>query len=280
MNVDLHCHTRASDGALTPREVVVAAAAAGVDTLAITDHDCVDGVAEATAAAGQVRVIPGIEFSTHFGGGGVHVVGLDVDPGDAGLTAACATQRRARQDRAVWIADRLARRGIADALAGAQRCADGSQIGRPHFARFLVESGHARTEKEAFARLLGRHDHGSSVRFFADMDTVIGWIRAAGGTAVLAHPLKYKLTRTRLDRLVRAFREAGGDAIEVVCGQQHARATAELAALATAHGLAASRGSDFHQPGRPWAALGRVPPLPPDCRPVWSGGKIGVGNTG
>lgn len=266
MTVDLHTHTTASDGRLTPPELVRAAHEAGVQMLSITDHDVVDAYAGLSVPRG-LTLIPGIEFSTWHGRRGVHVVGLNVRLDSDAMQSALAAQRRARTERAARIAARLHARGFADALAGAARHAGGELLGRPHFAAWLVEIGACRDADQAFAKYLGRG--GGPIDAWPALDTVIGWIRAAGGDAVLAHPAKYGLTRQRLDRLTAAFAAAGGQGLEVVSGMQAPELTRDLATLAVRHGLAASAGSDFHQPGQPWAQLGRVAGLPAGCAPVW-----------
>lgn len=266
MSIDLHTHTTASDGSLTPSELVATAHQAGVQLLSITDHDVVDAYAGLAAPRG-LNLVSGIEFSTWYARQGVHVVGLNIALDSDAMGTALAAQRSARMERAARIAERLHKQGIAGALAGAARHAGGALLGRPHFAAWLVETGVCANTDRAFKKYLGRG--GGMIDTWPALDTIIGWIRGAGGDAVLAHPAKYGLTRQRLDRLVRAFAGAGGQALEVLSGTQSADLTRDLAALAARHGLAASAGSDFHQPGQPWARLGQVAALPAGCTPVW-----------
>lgn len=270
MHADLHTHTTASDGRLSPADVVAGAAEAGVDLLAITDHDTLDGVAAVAAAMpAGLRLIPGIELSANWRNSGVHIVGLQIDPDNSTLLKGVAQQTRVREQRAVEIARRLEKAGFTQTLEGARALAGGRQIGRPHFARYLVESGQIKDISTAFKRHLGRGKRGDVRQGWPEFTTVIDWIRAAGGIAVLAHPAKYKLTNLRLEALCAEFAAAGGAAMEVVSGRQEAALTDKLARMANRHGLRASAGSDFHQPGQSWAQLGDVQPLPPDCRPVW-----------
>ncbi|MEQ8663179.1 MAG: PHP domain-containing protein [Gammaproteobacteria bacterium] len=269
-SIDLHAHTTASDGGLAPCELLRAAAAAGVRVLSITDHDTVAAYTALATPPPGLLLVPGIELSTWWRRIGIHVVGLGVDPQGAALRAACASQQAARERRARAIAARLARQGIADAYAGAARHAGAAAIGRPHFARHLVERGAVRTLKQAYARYLANPREAHGVDIWADLGTVIGWIRAAGGRAVLAHPSHYRLTGLRLGELVGEFAALGGAAIEVVSGQQQPATTTRLAALAREHGLEGSIGSDFHHPGRPGTALGRVAALPAGIAPVWA----------
>lgn len=268
MRADLHTHTTASDGKLKPAELLAQARAAEVELLAITDHDSVAAYA-ALAPVADLRLVTGVEFSTRWRQLGVHVVGLGVDLASDALGAALDHQRGAREARAERIAERLARRGIPTPLEGAARIAGDGRIGRPHFAQYLVEIGAAATIAFAFRKYLDGSRIGGLHTGWAALEQIIAWIRDAGGVAVLAHPAKYALTRRRLDELAGEFRAAGGGALEVISGQQHVEQTRALAVLATNHGLAASVGSDFHQPGQPWARLGAVAALPSGCQPVW-----------
>ncbi len=266
--IDLHTHTTASDGTLAPDALVARARAAGVGLLAITDHDTTAGYRALDPARHPgITVVPGVELSCLWRRLGIHVVGLAVDPHAPAMTAACRHQAAARAARATVLAERLARQGVGDALAGARREAGEAELGRVHFARFLVRTGAARDMQRAFRRYL--RDDASTLAAWPSLAVAIDWIHAAGGIAVLAHPAKYRLTRGRLEHLAEAFRAAGGDALEVISGCQSEHLTRELAALARRHALGASQGSDFHQPGQAWAALGALPPLPRGTSPVW-----------
>ncbi len=271
MIYDLHSHSDRSDGILSPQALMSRARAQGVSVLALTDHDTVAGLAVARQAAAVegVTLIDGIEFSSQWGKGGVHIVGLGIDPACAVLQEAIARQQRARDERAQAIAGRLAKMGVNEPLAGARNLAGGPAVGRPHFARLLVEQGFVRDVSAAFKRYLGSGKSADVAYRWPPLEEVVAWIHAAGGLAVLAHPAKYKLTRTRLRGLVAAFAEAGGDALEVISGQQAPGLASELASLAERYGLAASCGSDFHSPDQPWQELGHFGTMPDHCRPVW-----------
>lgn len=244
----------------------------GVTALALTDHDTMAGIPAARMAATTlgIRLIPGIELSSHWGKGGVHIVGLGIDPSSAELNEAIERQQSARAERGRAIGARLAQLGIPGALAGAQSLAGGAQLGRPHFAQYLVDLGKVKNTPTAFKKYLGAGKP-ADVKFqWPDMGSVIGWIQAAGGLAVLAHPSKYPVTRTKMCALVADFAALGGDALEVISGQQPSGMAEDLARIADAHKLAASCGSDFHRPGEPWQELGNFGKLPTQCRPVWS----------
>jgi predicted metal-dependent phosphoesterase TrpH len=272
MRIDLHTHSTASDGLLTPNELLDKAAAAGVEMLACTDHDTLAGIRSIIdSAPSGLRLITGVELSATWRKIGVHILGLNIDLDNAVLNAGIARQTIARDQRAIIIAERLEKLGFRGTLEGAQRIAGGGNVGRPHFARYLTESGQIKDEKEAFKRYLGRGKACDIKNVWATLEEVVQWILSAGGTASLAHPAKYKLSNLKLEELIREFAAAGGQAIEVISGQQEVRITQKLASLASRHNLSASAGSDFHNPDHPWSALGTVAPLPDNCRPVWEG---------
>lgn len=269
MIFDLHTHTQCSDGALQPRELLARAAAEGVDVLAVTDHDTLDAYRELPGQSDPVRLIHGIEFSTGWEHTGIHVVGLNFDLDSASVRAGVDFQTRARMERAGRIAEALEKRGVPDALAGAAALARGDYIGRPHFAQYLVDIGKANSLQAAFRKYVGDGTTADIRQHWATMPQVIQWIREAGGIAVLAHPLKYKMTRSRLKRLLADFVQAGGQGLEVVSGQQNPQQTASLGELCAQMSLLASCGSDFHAPGPRWAELGAFTPLPTGVVPVW-----------
>ncbi|WGL17743.1 PHP domain-containing protein [Microbulbifer bruguierae] len=281
--VDLHCHSTASDGILSPAALVSRAKSAGVTLLALTDHDTVAGIAEAQAEAHSqgVTLLPGIEFTALWGRRVVHIVGLNIDCEATALREAISTRDRLRVERAHQIAERLEKRGFAGAWVGARTLAGDGVIGRPHFARWLVDAGYVADTGKAFKRYLGAGKIGDVTVSWPDLRATVASIREAGGAAVLAHPLKYGLTRTRLQALIADFRDAGGDALEVVCGQQNPVQTREVLALLARLGdsgasLLASLGSDFHQPDQPWRKLGGVH-LPAGVEPVWNLWQTGAG---
>lgn len=271
MRADLHMHSTASDGSLTPEELLGRAAAAGVELMSITDHDTVNAYRDLPAAASGTgpRLIPGVEFSARWRKLGIHIVGLNIDPQSAAMQTAGQHQARVRNNRAERIAAKLEKLGFTDTLAGARQLAGDASIGRPHFARYLVDSGQISSEPKAFQKYLGQGKTGDVREDWPETEAVIDWIESAGGVAVLAHPGKYKLTNLKLETLVQDFAAAGGRAIEVLCGQQEQKLTRKLEKLANRNGLAASCGSDFHSPQQHWAQVGAVALLPRNCVPVW-----------
>lgn len=273
MNIDLHCHSTRSDGVLKPGEVVARAAQRGVKVLALTDHDDTGGLAEARASADElgIRLVNGVEVSATWDGQSVHIVGLRIDPDHPELANGLAGLREGRRGRAERIAVELEKAGVEGSLAGARaHVTNPDLVGRTHFARFLVERGHARDVSGVFKKFLASGKPGYVAHQWASLEQAIGWIRASGGVAVLAHPGRYKLNDQQREALLAAFKEAGGAAIEVVTGS-HAPDQFELyARYAKRFGLLASAGSDFHGPGEGRRDLGDLPGLPSGCEPVWS----------
>lgn len=270
MRCDFHCHSTASDGELSPRALVAAAEDKGLEALSITDHDTLDAYRRLPAPPRRLTLVEGVEFSTVWGKIGVHILGLNVDSRSDAMAEAERLQSRAREERAQVIAEKLAGYGVEDPLEGARALSGSDQVGRPHFARHMVASGFVANEREAFKKFLGTGKPCDIKQCWSPLARIIAWIREAGGVAVLAHPAKYKLTRTRLTALIDDFQTAGGEGLEVVSGRQLPNVTRDLASLCRNRRLLASWGSDFHGPGRPWADLGSYSTPPADLVPVWS----------
>lgn len=269
---DLHSHTSASDGRLTPAELVIRAVEQQVDVLAITDHDTVAGLATAHAAIAErqlaLTLINGVEISTLWENHEIHIVGLNLDPFSPVLQTLLSEQSRRRQQRAEAIAERLEKARIPGALQGARRLADGGEITRGHFARFLVEDGRANNSAEVFKHYLARGKTGYVPPQWCTMEQAIEVIHHSGGQAVLAHPGRYQLSTKWLKRLLTWFTGCGGDAMEIAQCQQAPNERNQLAGYARQFGLLGSQGSDFHQPFA-WIELGRKLWLPEGITPVW-----------
>ncbi len=269
---DLHCHSSVSDGAMRPAAVVARAAAQGVNVLALTDHDEIGGLDEARQAArtAGIEFINGVEVSVTWRGTTVHIVGLRIDPAHPAMICGLESVRSGRIGRAQRIGEELARAGIKGAFEGALKfAANRSLVGRTHFARFLAEIGVVPDSKSAFKRFLVPGKPGYVAHEWTDIVTAVGWIRASGGRAVLAHPGRYSLSAGALADLLTEFRAAGGEAIEVVTGSHSPDQYAMFAAIAADQGLLASRGSDFHGPGEGNADFGTLPALDARLTPVW-----------
>ena len=249
MIVDFHTHSLASDGALTPLELVRRAKAAGVRQFALTDHDTTAGYLSVrhTSEADEVGLISGVELSCRWATTTVHVVGLNFDADASQIIAVVGQLTQAREERAKKIAMRLAGVGIDGALEGAKAVANESQIGRPHFATWMVEAGAVNSVTEAFDKYLGAGKIGDVKMFWPPLSDVVQAITQAGGVAILAHPLKYRLTGMKLRALINDFKAAGGGAIEVLNGRQPETDLKRLSQLAEGNGLMCSVGSDFHR---------------------------------
>ncbi len=269
---DLHSHTTASDGTLTPTELVDHAYEVGVSALAITDHDTTAGIDEAVARGAQrgVEIIPGVEISCRWGSDDIHIVGLNIDIEADVIKKRLHSQHQQRIERAKRIGDKLETLGHAAVYARAVELAQGNTPARPHFAQALVEQGVCKSMEKAFSKYLGTGKKAYVKTEWATLEEGVAAIVQAGGVAVIAHPGKYKMTRAKLTRLVSSFKEAGGQAIEVSTGTQTVDQLRCAAQLAQAYDLYASAGSDFHGPIGGWLKLGKYPPLPLQCKPVWT----------
>lgn len=274
MNADLHCHSTVSDGLLAPAELVRRASGNGVELLALTDHDEIGGLAEADAAAQQaeMRFVSGVEISVSWGDDQtVHIVGLGFDAAYEPLVQGLARVRSGRDSRAQRIAAELDKVGIHGAYEGALRYAGNpALISRSHFARYIVELGHAKEVKNVFDWWLAKGKPGYVAHPWATMEDALAWIAGAGGVAVVAHPGRYRLSRGEMGEMLSKFKELGGVGIEVLSGSHNEEHVKEYAHLARHYGFLASRGSDFHGPGESWVDLGRLPDLPGDLQPVWT----------
>ena len=240
--VDLHMHSTASDGALPPAQVVAAAHAAGLASIALTDHDTLDGLPEATLAAKAVgmRVVNGVELSAHDGPNEIHVLVLHVSRFGP-LEVRLASFRGAREVRAQRIVDKLNHIGVPIAIDAVMTEADGGAVGRPHVARALIKSGKVRDSREAFDRYLGAGKPAFVEKERLEIREAIEIAHAAGGVAIWAHPGPDG-RRERLEPLV----AMGLDGIEVKHPSQNSEDTLRIAALADFFGLLYSGGSDWH----------------------------------
>jgi hypothetical protein len=246
--IDLHLHTTASDGLSTPDALVARTAAAGLTTIAVTDHDtlaAVPAVRQAAAHAG-IRVIPGLEITAVQNGQDVHVLGYFVEPGDPELERFLDAQRADRRRRIEEILERLAAMGmpVESNLSGETAQTAGRALGRPIVARALVEAGHARDIGDAFEKFLGHGRAAFVARRGASAAEVIGVLNRAGGLASFAHPGKLGL-----DGLIAELAAAGLAAIEAFHPDHSAKDVVRYQRMAADLGLAVTGGSDFHGPG-------------------------------
>lgn len=272
-SIDLHFHSTASDGGLAPAEVIRRAAERGATLLALTDHDCTAGLAEAaaTAAACGVPFLNGVEVSVSWQQRHtVHIVGLGIDTANPVLQAGLQSIRDGRVERARQMSASLEKAGIHGAFDGAMQFAGNPEmVGRTHFARYLVQSGEVKDVKTVFRKYLTAGKPGYVPHEWASLEDAVAWIRAAGGMAVIAHPGRYDMGRTLIERLILDFKAAGGEGIEIASGSHSLDDMIKFALHAQRHELYASAGSDFHAPGEGGRDVGSTQPLPPICQPVW-----------
>jgi len=270
--VDLHLHSSASDGVLEPAALVAHAAACGVRLMALTDHDTVAGLDEADAAARRlgVTLVTGVELSVDWRGRSLHLLGLAFDPVAASLAGGLRLLQEQRLQRAEQMASRLTSAGAPGAAAFELVRAAGKLPTRMHFARALVALGTAPDAATAFDRWLARGRPGYFAATWPSLAEATGWVVAAGGAAVIAHPMRYPLSAGARRELCSEFLSAGGRGIEVMTGGGGTRNADQAVSLAVRCGLDGSVGSDFHDPAIPWNPPGRLAKLPGSVRPVWS----------
>lgn len=273
LHFDLHCHSNNSDGVLTPEELAVRAKQNGVNVWALTDHDEVKGIPAARHAAEQAGIdfITGVEISITWSGKTIHIVGLHFDEHNETLVKGLSRIRESRQIRARLIDQRLASMGIHHAYEGALHyVANPELISRTHFARYLLAQGYGADMNDIFARYLSEGRPAYVPHQWATLQESVEWITGAGGVAVVAHPGRYKLSDLQFDVFFKAFKEYGGEAIEVVTGSHSPAQYDEYAIVAKRYGFLASMGSDFHSPNESRIDLGQLPQLPKKVTPIWS----------
>jgi predicted metal-dependent phosphoesterase TrpH len=271
LNIDLHTHSTCSDGSLTPGELVARAAAAGVEVMALTDHDTIAGLDDAAhaAAAHGLELVRGVEISASWHAQAIHVLGLWIDPGSPELYGALQAQAELRRARMTKICARLSKLRLpGEELLAAVQANPGLPT-RAHLAKALVAGGHAADTEGAFRKYLGKGKAAHIAAEWPPLAEVVGWICAAGGVATLAHPIRYAISAGARRRLLGDFTAAGGTALEVVSGGNGAQHADACAMLALKFGLKGSVGSDFHNTQAAWNPLGRSLKLPDCVTPVW-----------
>ena len=259
--IDLHSHSRASDGQHPVEEVAALAASAGVGVWALTDHDTVAGIAEAAAAAARrgVRLVPGIELSTFIDRREIHVLGHFVDPESPAVRDFQALLEEKRRVRMGEIVQKLAEVGVAVHPDDIEKHSGGKLLGRPHVARALMDRGYVSTVKEAFDLWLGEGKPAYVGRFRLEARDAVALVRGAGGTATIAHPGLSRIERGDLTRL----RDWGLAGVEVSHPEQNPSVREKYRALAAELGLVPTAGSDFHgdvvAPGRRFGDCSMTP---------------------
>jgi predicted metal-dependent phosphoesterase TrpH len=272
MKVDLHNHSYFSDGFLSPKEIVKLASEANCDLFSLTDHDTTDGIAEAKDEAHKlgISLVNGVEISAFWRNSAIHIVGLGIDIDNDELQTGLEFNQILRKERAKKIALGLWRSGIKDALEKAQKISGGYMLTRTHFAQMLIQEGYCKDMKSVFRRYLtGRKPGGVRVEW-RDFEEVIKWIQSAGGKALIAHPFRYRMTHSKIKKMLNDFKLASGDGFEVV----NANSSAEEISLGNQwieeYDLLASVGSDFHGWPNQRVQIGNLDDLPNASRAIWS----------
>ena len=270
-SIDLHAHSTASDGALSPAALIELAAKNKIRTLALTDHDTVSGLAEAQSAANKydIDLINGIELSTRWDNKTIHIVGLNIDAENKAILDSTIHLNQLREERAINIGKKLAKANIQDAYENAKQLAGDGTVTRQHFAQFLINNGHAKSFTDVFKRYLVKGKPGYVSVNWPTLEETINNINNAGGVAVIAHPLRYKMTATKLRKLISEFKTLGGKAIEVVTGNNNMNEITTASNYAKHYDIAASVGSDYHNDNSPWSQLGNLTALPQGLTPIW-----------
>ena len=271
MKVDLHNHSYYSDGVFSPSEVVRFADDAGCDLFALTDHDTTDGLDEARQTADKLSVdlVSGVEISAFWRNMTIHIIGLDIDINNDILQAGLVHNQQLRKERAEKIALGLWRAGIKDALEKTQALSKTDMLTRTHFAQMLIGEGYCKDMKSVFRRYLtGKKPGGVRVEW-KNIDEVVGWIHAAGGQAVLAHPFRYRMTNTKIKNMFLNFKEVFGDGVEVVTATSTDEEITLSNQWAKEYKLLSSCGSDYHGWPNQRIQIGCLRDLPNLDNAIW-----------
>ena len=271
MKVDLHNHSYYSDGVLSPVDVVRLAKEQDCDMFALTDHDTVDGLNEASNEAHKLglRFVPGVEVSAMWNNMTIHILGLGIDANNKTLQAGLKQHQDFRQLRAEKMARGLGGAGVVGAMKKTRAIAKTGMITRTHFAQMLIQEGICKDMRAVFRRFLTGKKPGGVGGKWAQYDEVIEWIHAAGGVAVLAHPLRYRMTNTKVKRMMSDLATNGCDAVEVVTGSSSADEITLTNQWASELGLLASSGSDYHGWPNQRIHIGNLQNLPNADRAIW-----------
>ena len=271
MKVDLHNHSYYSDGLFSPSEVIKYADEAGCDLFALTDHDTTDGLSEAKQMADKLSVdlVSGVEISAFWRNMTIHVIGLDIDIDNDILQAGLGHNQQLRKDRAEKIAFELWRAGIKDALEKTQALSKNDMLTRTHFAQMLIREGYCKDMKSVFRRYLNGKKPGGVRVEWKNIDEVVGWIHAAGGKAVLAHPFRYRMTQTKIKNMLTDFKEVLGDGIEVVTATSTDEEITLSNKWAKEYKLLSSCGSDYHGWPNQRIQIGCLRDLPNLDNAIW-----------
>jgi 3',5'-nucleoside bisphosphate phosphatase len=269
--IDLHCHSHYSDGELSPKALIDKALLNEITLLAITDHDCTDGIEQAKVYARRhkINLIEGVELSIKWKKHDIHVLGLNINHSADAMHKGLIYQYNQRDKRAHEIASKLTKLGIDDCYSKASSIAKGKIITRPHFAKVVVSEGLAKDFQSAFKRFLSRGKAAYVPTPWMNLEQGVNVIHESGGVAIIAHPHRYGFSPTQLRNLIDEFKCNNGAGIEVVSGFTTKDQASQLAALCNQYKLFASVGSDYHGPSMSKIDLGKQMMMPKSCQPIW-----------
>ncbi len=271
MKVDLHFHSTYSDGDLGLEALIQMACDNQVELMSLTDHDSIDAYPHFSdlAKAKGIQTLCGLECSVTWFSQELHVIGLGVDPTHQSLISYLEIQKEKRLVRAKHIAQQLEKIGFTECFEKVSQLAGHQNISRTHFAKLLVEQYKVRDARTAFKDYLGQRGAAYVPSQWVNLEETIAVIKNSGGVAVLAHPLHYQLTTAQLKGLIKAFKDAKGEGIEVISGFQTPKDTKRMAQFCVDFKLWASTGSDFHRSAPFRATLGNQTALPEHLNPIW-----------
>ena len=272
MKADLHSHSYYSDGALSPSALVRLASEKGCELFALTDHDTTGGIVEAKLEADKLKLnlVNGVEISAFWRNSAIHIVGLGIDIDNDMLQSGLAFNQTIRKERAEKIALSLLRSGIKDALEKAQKISGGHMLTRTHFAQMLIKEGYCKDMKSVFRRYLTGRKPGGVRAEWKNFDEVIEWIQHAGGKAIIAHPFRYRMTHTKIKKMLNDFKLESGDGFEVVNSNSSEDEISLGNQWSQDFDLLASIGSDYHGWPNQKVQIGNLADLPCTCRAIWS----------
>lgn len=271
MKVDLHNHSYYSDGVFSPTEVVRLADEADCDLFALTDHDTTDGLAEAQQMADELsfNLVSGVEISALWRNMTIHILGLGIDINNDILQKGLNYNQSLRKERAEKISLGLRRAGVRDALEKTQELSKTDMLTRTHFAQMLIREGYCKDMKSVFRRFLTGKKPGASRVEWRSFDEVVGWIHAAGGLAVIAHPFRYRMTQTKIKNMLIDFKEVLGDGVEVVTATSTDEEITLSDQWAKEFKLLSSCGSDYHGWPNQRIQIGYLRDLPNFDNAIW-----------
>ncbi|MFD1384209.1 PHP domain-containing protein [Rhodanobacter aciditrophus] len=271
-HIDLHTHSTASDGKLSPTELVTLAHEQGVSMLALTDHDTIKGLEEAHQCAHGLgmTLINGCELSVAWNKIPLHMVALGFEPDNQALKKWTQRNQTVRLERGRQIADLLVKKGLPDLYDKAVEEAGESQLGRPHFAKVMIREGIVKDMNKAFDHYLGNKKIGQIRDVWPQLEEIMPELAATDCELVLAHPKRYPVTVTKLKGVLADFKRYGGTAIEVASGHERPDHVRFLERLTREFEFEASAGSDYHGPFGPWTNVGRYTQVhEQEVRPIW-----------